>query len=222
MKPYERLKKATAVEQQYLLEAPIHTRLAAGDIDLNGYHTFLANAYHHVRYTVALMMAAASRTDPSNKAVCATLQEYINEEVGHEQWILNDLQACGGNPQEVIKTGAGLEVEVMVAFVRDYINQINPIGFFGMVYVLEGTSVAMATSTADLVQRTLTLPDSAFSYLRSHGSLDIDHLIFFENFINTLSDTDVRHIIHVAKRVYYLYGNVLRSIPNTHAQHVAA
>ena len=34
-------------------------------------------------------------------AIC----EYIEEEAGHEQWILNDLKACGVDP-EIVKIAA--------------------------------------------------------------------------------------------------------------------
>ena len=52
----------------------------------------------------------------------------------------------------------------------------NPVGFFGMVHVLEGTSVALALHAADRIQQALGLPTRAFTYLRSHGELDQEHI----------------------------------------------
>ncbi len=101
----------------------------------------------------------------------------------------------------------------MVAYAYDMIARINPIGFFGMVLVLEGTSVALATNAAEKIQKNLKLPDSAFSYLSSHGSLDIEHMGFYEKLMNQVIDTDDQHaIIHAAKMFYKLYGDVFRSI----------
>jgi hypothetical protein len=36
----------------------------------------------------------------------------------------------------------------------------NPLGFFGMVHVLEGTSVSLALLAADAIQKPLGLPDA--------------------------------------------------------------
>ncbi len=59
-------------------------------------------------------------------------------------------------------------------------NRVSPLGFFGMVNVLEGTSINLALLAAEKVQSRLGLPDSAFSYLKSHGELDKQHIHFFE------------------------------------------
>ena len=102
----------------------------------------------------------------------------------------------------------------MVAYAYDTINRGNPVGFFGMVLVLEGTSIQLATHAAQAIQDSLGLPASAFSYLSSHGSLDIEHMKFYEKLVNRLEDeADQKAIIHVANMMYRLYGDVFRNIP---------
>jgi pyrroloquinoline quinone (PQQ) biosynthesis protein C len=220
--PYDKLNDETQAARAYLLSAPIHHQVLSGKVDIAAYHAFLVNAYHHVRFTVPLMMAAASRVDPARANIADALHEYIKEEYGHEQWILDDIAASGGDTAALLRDGPEFEVDLMVAYVRDYISHISPMGFFGMVFVLEGTSVTMASATADLVQKALNLPDEAFTYLRSHGELDIEHLDFFARLINSLTPDDLVHVTHVAKRVFRLYGDVLRAIPNHEARHAAA
>jgi pyrroloquinoline quinone (PQQ) biosynthesis protein C len=210
---YEQLIQATHAEQEYLLSAPVISDVAVGAVDLPMYQAFLTNAYHHVRYTVPLMMATAARLDPSQHKLLSALKEYVEEEFGHEQWIVEDLGACGVAPSIIENSKANFETEIMLAYVRDYINHVHPLGFFGMVHVLEGTSTALATSTADLLQQHLGLPDKAFSYLRSHGELDIAHVDFFRTVLDVLDDLAMEHVVHVARRVYRLYGDVLRSVP---------
>jgi pyrroloquinoline quinone (PQQ) biosynthesis protein C len=84
-----------------------------------------------------------------------------------------------------------------------------------MVHVLEGTSIATADAAADGVQKALGLPNTAFSYLRSHGSLDQEHVKFFEGLMNKIDDKKEQDlIIHCAKMVYRLYGDVFRSVTN--------
>ena len=53
-----------------------------------------------------------------------------------------------------------------------------------MVFVLEGTSVALALQAADRIQQALALPDRAFSYLRSHGTLDQEHTRHLAELLN--------------------------------------
>ncbi|WP_273779509.1 iron-containing redox enzyme family protein [Acinetobacter sp. GSS19] len=76
----------------------------------------------------------------------------MEEEAGHEQWILNDLKACGVDPEQVKNSRPSLPIELMVAFLFDQVRRVNPIALFGMVNVLEGTSVSVATEAADKIQ----------------------------------------------------------------------
>ena len=87
--------------------------------------------------------------------------------------------------------------------------------FFGMVHVLEGTSIALADNAAGTIKEKLNLPDNAFSYLRSHGALDIEHVKFFENLMNKITNRKEQDIIvGSAKRFYILYANIFRNLEN--------
>jgi len=82
-----------------------------------------------------------------------------------------------------------------------------------MVFVLEGTSIALATQAAESIKRKNKLGNEAFSYLNSHGSLDIEHVAFFENLMNKVTNQDDKDVIvHCAKVFYKLYGDIFRSI----------
>jgi hypothetical protein len=101
----------------------------------------------------------------------------------------------------------------MVSYAYDTIARGNPVGFFGMVLVLEGTSVALATRAAKTIESSLGLPRNAFSYLLSHGDLDIEHAGFFEGLMNRLEDPgDKQAVIHAARRFYVLYGDIFRTL----------
>ncbi len=222
MLPFDKLKTETLESQRYLYAAPILEDVAAGRFDLTTYTAFLRNAYHHVRHTVPLMMACGARLPERLRWMQGSLKEYILEEFGHEQWILDDLETCGVDPGEVATSRPNFETELLVSYVYDYIERLNPVGFFGMVHVLEGTSTAIATETARLVQEKLGLPDSAFRYLRSHGELDREHVLFFAEMINRLTDPeDLNAVIHVAQRVFRLYGDVIRSASGGAMRHAA-
>jgi len=88
-----------------------------------------------------------------------------------------------------------------------------------MVLVLEGTSTAVATHAGEALMQSLNLPKKAFSYLLSHGSLDISHVSFYESLMNQIINADDQALlIHSAKTFYRLYGNIFRTIAAEYMQ----
>ncbi len=222
---FEQLQTATTSARTYLLEAPVIQRTMAGEISGETYLAFLTEAYHHVKHTVPLMMAVGARLDEKHGWLRAAAAEYIEEEIGHEEWILNDIRACGGDPNTVRCGVPEFATEMMVAYAYDTVQRRNPVGFFGMVQVLEGTSIQLATNAAHIIKDKLALPAQAFSYLLSHGSLDLEHIEFFRSLMDRLDDqADQAAVIHAANRFYRLYGDVFRSLPlfgENHHAHAA-
>jgi hypothetical protein len=83
-----------------------------------------------------------------------------------------------------------------------------------MVNVLEGTSIALATHAAGSIRDRLQLPETAFSYLSSHGALDIGHMETYRRLMNSLDDpADQAAVIHSSKVVYALYTDMFRNLP---------
>ncbi|MDA0977783.1 MAG: iron-containing redox enzyme family protein [Proteobacteria bacterium] len=211
---YDQLVSETEAERQYLLSAPIIADVLVGKFNLNTYIAFLNQAYQHVRHTVPLLMQAGARLGPGQLWLQPAVAEYIEEEAGHEQWILNDLETCGCSRRDYERAMPHFESEMLVSYLYDTVQRGNPVGIFGMVLVLEGTSANLAPQVAEIVQGKLGLPNKAMSYLRSHGVLDQDHIRGFEETMNRIDDEQDREaIIHVARNVYRLYGNVYRMIP---------
>lgn len=210
---FERLQLETEQSRLKLFEAPIINNALNGAITLDEYIGFLTQAYHHVKHTVPLLMATGAALPENKEWLREAVAEYIEEELGHQKWILNDIAACGGDKELVIKSEPGRETEVMVAYAYDMINRINPLGFFGMVHVLEGTSITTADRAAEGIKKSLKLPDTAFSYLRSHGALDQEHVLFFQGLMNKITDKDEQNlIIHSAQVFYKLYGDIFVSL----------
>jgi len=58
------------------------------------------------------------------------------------------------------------------------------------------------------------LPNEAFTYLTSHGSLDLTHIEFFKSLVNQLTkEEDQKLVFQCAKKFYFLYGNIFRNLP---------
>jgi len=210
---YEQIQSATRTEQEQLFRIPFVAAAVQGALTRPEYIAFLTQAYHHVKHTVPLLLAARDALPERCRWMAAELDTYVDEETGHEQWILDDIAACGGDAESVRRGEPDMPCEVMVAHAYDLIARRNPAGFFGMVHVLEGASVRGATTAAHALQAHLGLPDAAFTYLTTHGDLDTDHVQFFESIVNRVDDEgDRRMIEHCSKVFFSLYGNIFRAL----------
>ncbi|MDK9558612.1 AMP-binding protein [Marinobacter sp. M216] len=224
---FDRLQQETEDARKHVTEAPVIRAIQEDRFDLESYIWFLTQAYHHVKHTVPLMMACGGRLPERLEFVRKALVEYIEEEYGHHEWILDDLEACGADRESIRQGKPDTSIELMVAYLYDQIDRGNPAAFFGMVQVLEGTSIELATPLGEQIQKQLGLPDEAFSYLYSHGALDQEHFEFFRKLMNEITDADDQQaIIESARMVYRLYGDMLHSIPvqtgRKESQHEAA
>ncbi len=210
---YEKLAEATRRDREFLLAAPAIRDALAGTITLHRYLAFLSQAWHHVCHTVPLLMGAGSRLPPRLQWLQKDLVHYLEEELGHDEWILNDFRAAGGDADAVRASLPHAATDALVAYVYDTVRRRNPVGIFGMVYVLEGTSVALALNAADRIQATLALPDAAFTYLRSHGRLDQEHVADLEGILARLTDPgDHAAVIQSARAMFWLYGSMFRGL----------
>lgn len=220
---YQRLEKETEAERKALYTVPQLVDAMQGRISKETYIAYLTEAYHHVSHTVRFLMAMGLYLPEEKKWLHNAISEYIEEEKGHEEWILNDIAACGADKEAARHSTPNLETQVLVAYNYDYIQRKNPVGFLGMVFMLESTSTQIAANGADAVKSGLGLPESAFTYLYSHGELDIEHMKFFESLVNQITDEkDQEAIIEVARNTFRLFANVLRAIPHEGALSHAA
>ena len=210
---HDQLLAATTAGRDGLLAIPFIRDGAAGKLQHADYVAFLIEAYHHVKHTLPLLMACGARLPARLEWLRAAMGTYIQEETGHQEWILNDIRACGGDAEAARKGCPGLAAELLVAYAYDTIARGNPVGFLGMVLVLEGTSTAVALHAADALQQSLKLPPQAFSYLTSHGALDQEHTRFYATLVNRIDNADDRAaLIHGARVFYRLYGDVFRGL----------
>lgn len=212
---YDRLVHETEAERAALYAVPLIRDAAAGNITRETYRAYLEQAYHHVKHTTPLLMACGARLSGEHEWLREAIAEYIEEELGHQEWILNDIEASGGDKEKARRSTPNAATEMMVAYAYDFIARNNPAGFFGMVFVLEGTSTALATNVAETLMQSLALKRNSFSYLLSHGTLDLSHMEFFKGLMNRIDrDADQQAIIHMAKRMFGLFAAMFHAIPH--------
>jgi pyrroloquinoline quinone (PQQ) biosynthesis protein C len=213
---FDHLQQCTQSDRDYLFASPLIQAALAGQVQRHSYIAFLTEAFHHVSHTVPLLMACGARISARQEWLRNAMAEYIEEELGHQEWILNDLRACGADAEAIREGQPAMATELMVSTMYDRINRLNPVSMLGMVFVLEGTSTLLATQAAGSLKKSLGLPDKAFSYLTSHGALDLEHMKFFEQLVNRLEDPADQHaVVHTARVIYRLYAEMFRSLPGS-------
>ncbi len=212
MTPFDRLYVETAEARERFLSIPLVKQALTAGGSKQLYVGFLTEAYHHVKHTFPLLALASAKT--RDERYQSALVEYMNEERGHEKWILDDIHAMGGDARAVAQGKPGMACQVMVGYAYYAIEWISPYAMLGMVHVLEGLSVMLAGKVAGAVQRSLGADGAAgFSYLHTHGSLDVEHTALFRNLIDGFEDRETLDIVIEAARVMYrLYGAIFEDL----------
>jgi pyrroloquinoline quinone (PQQ) biosynthesis protein C len=209
---YAQLVAETADSRDAFFAIPLVQNTTRNGAPRRLYLDFLAEAYHHVKHTFPLLALAASRT--SDKRYQDALVEYMEEERGHEKWILDDIRALGGDPDTVRNGQGGPACRIMVGYAYYAIEHISPYAFLGSVHVLEGMSVLLADQVADAMKISLGLEnENGFSYLRTHGSLDTEHVAFFRKLVDGFDDRKTQRIIIDNAAIFYrLYGAIFHDL----------
>jgi len=220
---YDRLIAETERERIGFTTIPLIREALRSGVSRDLYIDFLTQAYHHVKHTFPLLAFAAART--THEAYQDALVEYMEEERGHEKWILDDIAAMGGDAEAVKHGTPGIACQVMVGYTYYAIEWVSPYAMLGSVHVLEGMSTLLADKAADAIQGSLgSSGKEGFSYLRSHGALDIEHVAFFKSLVNNLACPKTQQIVINASKVFYrLYGDIYHELATRHpiASHAA-
>ena len=212
---YDRLLSQTADARSGFLAMPIIGGALRGEVTRDLYLDFLTQAYHHVSHTCPLLALAASRT--RDLAYRNALLTYLDEERGHELWILEDVGHVGGDPDATVKKTPSAACRAMVAYAYYTIRAVSPYGLLGMVHVLEGMSVQLAEKIAAVIQRNFGLEsDKGVRYLRSHGAIDAHHVEFFRALVNSIDEAAENIIVDSANMFYRLYGDIFRELTALH------
>jgi hypothetical protein len=143
------------------------------------YPRYLIAVHGLVRASVPLMEAALGRArvlahdDPVAAALAEYLSHHIPEERGHDEWVLQDLEAAGGLRQEALSQLPSLSTTRAVGAQYYWIHHVHPIALLGFIAVLEGHPPSVPG--LDQLVRVIGLPTKAFRTLYAHARLDVHH-----------------------------------------------
>ncbi|MFI2782974.1 iron-containing redox enzyme family protein [Streptomyces sp. ALB3] len=145
------------------------------------YRRYLCTMHAVVRASVPLMWRALeragqleSRGDPLAGPLAAYLREHIQEEEGHDLWLLEDIRAAGGLPEDALGPLPAPVVASLAGSQYYWIEHHHPVALLGYIAVLEG--YAPAPGLTSRIARRTGLPDTALRTVREHAALDTGHL----------------------------------------------
>jgi len=154
------------------------------------YPEYLITLYAIVRASVPVMEAALDRarsmadTDPVADGLGVYLQRHIEEERGHDQWLLEDLKGLGVSSSAVLGRVPSATVAALVGTQYYWILHFHPVALLGYLAVAEGYPAA-PSQIEDLIERT-GYPRPSFRMLAEHAELDPHHRDELDQLIDSL------------------------------------
>jgi Iron-containing redox enzyme len=138
---------------------------------------YLVLQHQIIRATVPLTEAALDRsralTDPLRDPLSAYLEEHVDEELHHDEGLLDDLELLGVGREGVLERMPSAAVASLVGAQYYWIHHHHPVAFLGYVALMEGYP-----PTPELIE-TLSArtgyPRKAFRTFEQHADLDPGH-----------------------------------------------
>ncbi len=195
------------------------------------YPMYLTIWHGIVRSAVPLIEAAATRARElaPHDEVAAQLVPYLEhhgpEEAGHDVWLLEDLEALGGDREAALRRIPSPRVATLVGAQYYWLRHAHPVSLLGHMGVVEGYSPP--EGFADHLQRLTGHPRDAFRAIRRHERLDIKHKRELYELIDGLALT-VEHErlmgiagLHTLQAAVDVFAEVHASLPSREAMIVA-
>jgi len=150
---------------------------------------YLCTVHASIRATVPLLRLASesaramAETDPVAAQLVEYYAEHAEEEVDHDDWLLDDLESLGLSRQDVLARMPSPNVAALVGSQYYWIENHHPIAFMGYLAVLERPSDPGYYRR--VVERT-GLPPESMRTLLHHAELDTEHLEELDNQLDNL------------------------------------
>ncbi|WP_329571576.1 iron-containing redox enzyme family protein [Kitasatospora sp. NBC_01266] len=154
------------------------------------YGRYLHAMHEVLRASVPLMELAVRRcaelgpADPVAGPLGSYLAGHIDEERGHDDWLLADLAAAGLDPAPLLREQPTAVAARLVGPQYYWIEHFHPVSLLGYITVLE--SHAPARWLAEQLAADSGLPQAAFRTVSRHAALDTGHCADLERILDRL------------------------------------
>ena len=188
--------------------------IVANGLSLERYRKLLLELYHVVWHFNPTCAAAACRITDQHRDVRYFLYDHMNEEKGHEEWVLNDLQVVGVSGEQA----RAYEPTLIMLGLNGYnywsADRRHPCSVLGMLYALEVVaSVYGGQMTAAITDSLLLEGDRGISFISSHATLDAEHMADLRVVLNKIEDEAAQAaVIESTVFNFHQFGRVLESV----------
>ena len=121
----------------------------------------------------AAEVARARVDDPLGPPLAEYYAEHAEEERGHDEWVLDDLEHFGYDREQVRSRVPSAPVAALFGAQYFWVLHAHPLALMGYIACVEGRH-ALEPELDRIIERT-GLPEAAFSNYRNHARLDPQH-----------------------------------------------
>jgi len=151
---------------------------------------FLVLQHQIIRATVPLTVAALEESralpedDPLAEPLAAYLEEHVDEELHHDDQLLDDLELLGLDRETVLGRMPPPAVATLVGCQYYWLHHFHPLAFLGYIGFMEGYPPTLEL-VETLIERT-SYPRPAFQTFAEHAELDPGHRDHLDRVLDAL------------------------------------
>ena len=197
---------------------PVLLAAVADGMSVERYRALLLELYHVVWNFNPVCAAAASRMGTPDDEVLQPIRhflyEHMHEESGHENWVLNDLDAVGVALQPAREHAPSVHTLALNGYNYWAADRRHPCSVIGMLYSLEVISSVYGGPFASAIRERLLLDgDRGVSFIDSHASLDAQHIAELRLVINQISDGRAQAaVVESVKVNFHQFTRIIEAI----------
>jgi pyrroloquinoline quinone (PQQ) biosynthesis protein C len=187
---------------------PVLMDAVARGMSVERYRTLLQELYHVVWHFNPVCAAAASRMGTPGSDVLQPLRhflyEHMQEEAGHESWVLNDLDAVGVSRETARAHRPSIHTLSLNGYNYWAADRRHPCSVLGMLYALEVIASVYGGPFASAIREALLLDgDRGVSFIDSHATMDAQHMAELRQVLNQLPEGAAREAVVEAAQVNF-------------------
>ena len=175
---------------------PVVLDAVANGMPIERYRKLLLELYHVVWHFNPVCAAAASRIEDSHRQIRYHLYEHMHEESGHEEWVMNDLEAVGVPRSDTLAHAASPFTLALNGYNYWAADRRHPCSVLGMLYALEVIASVYGGPFASAIKESLLLEgEQGISFIGSHATMDAQHMAELRKVLDTVRDKAARDAV---------------------------
>lgn len=210
---WEKLNQWYGDEAGKFQSIPFIRAVFEGKLTREGYKTFLKSYYPFVAAAAPLYAHAASKIPPAFPRVREWFFKSAYKEMGHDEFIVNDLTALGIQAADTKASRPVPEIDALVSYNYAFLDRHHPVGILGTPFLMGKLSTAYSLGAAQKLKDALGLGEEGISFFFAHGHLDKEQPEDVSLVIQSITDAAIQEDIFLnARAVFMLYQNYFRTL----------